>query len=268
MKSRCLPDLLLEFLERWKTQLPDYSIFFHDDDAVDKLLYQDWSESPHLHETLQCVQKGAMKIDIWRQLVVYKYGGLYTDIDVYPTTNWDDQVIAPNVSAWSVSDIQKRQSQWLFAMEPRHPIAYFTVLYGLEHVFNLGNIQKPPVVSTTGPDVMSEAYRRFGHHEKHTYGRTVSTWACTARSCARWAAVKTWWQRRGTASTNGSTRIRSTPSKNVTGREKVTILTGVAHWQKTKKRSVEHNSTVAFSGRCRDYIVALEKDKSIPHGFV
>jgi hypothetical protein len=35
-KSRCMPRDLLRTLQRWETQLPQHSIFFHDDDAVVK----------------------------------------------------------------------------------------------------------------------------------------------------------------------------------------------------------------------------------------
>lgn len=38
-KSRCLPQDLARRMEMWKHKLPNYSIFFHDDTAVNKLIY-------------------------------------------------------------------------------------------------------------------------------------------------------------------------------------------------------------------------------------
>jgi hypothetical protein len=52
---------------------------FHDDAAVDRLLYSgepeysNWRrEFPDIVKILPCVAPGAMKIDIWRVLVLWK----------------------------------------------------------------------------------------------------------------------------------------------------------------------------------------------------
>eukprot|EP00977_Amphora_coffeiformis_P004719 scaffold1007_cov176-Amphora_coffeaeformis.AAC.25 len=67
-KSRCMPPDMIDVFDEYKKRLPNYSIFFHDDDAVDRLFYdRDWSASfPHLTDTLKCAKPGAMTIDIWR----------------------------------------------------------------------------------------------------------------------------------------------------------------------------------------------------------
>ena len=104
MKSRCLPPDLAKSMDLWQEALPNYSIFFHDDDAVDRLIEQDWPEFPHLQLALNCVKnKGAMKIDVWRILVLYRYGGIYTDIDNWPTSRFREDIIEPEYSAFFFS---------------------------------------------------------------------------------------------------------------------------------------------------------------------
>ena len=56
MQSRCIPRDILMFMDRWKVLFPNYSIFFHDDDAVKRLIHQEWEEFPDLHRAMQCVQ--------------------------------------------------------------------------------------------------------------------------------------------------------------------------------------------------------------------
>ena len=86
MKLRCLPHDLFDNTERWKTALPEHSFYFHDNYTIDRLLNLPWIEFPQLKWLLRCVMyDGAMKIDIWRILILYKLGGLYCDIDMYPT---------------------------------------------------------------------------------------------------------------------------------------------------------------------------------------
>ena len=42
----------------------------------------EWPEFPGLHTVLQCIfSKGAMLIDVWRILILWEYGSIYTDID-------------------------------------------------------------------------------------------------------------------------------------------------------------------------------------------
>jgi mannosyltransferase OCH1-like enzyme len=117
MQSRCVPRDLLRTLNRWETQLPEHSIFFHDDDAVDRLLSMDWSEFPGFHEGMKCVlYRGAMTIDIWRVLMLWKYGGLYSDIDNWPEDMFTESLIPGNVSAWFLTDSHFRllSGSWLW----------------------------------------------------------------------------------------------------------------------------------------------------------
>ena len=83
-KSRCLPPDLAVATNAWKKALPYHHFFFHDDDAVDRLFQLEWTEFPQLEKYMKCVSKGAMKIDVWRILILYLYGGIYTDVDNIP----------------------------------------------------------------------------------------------------------------------------------------------------------------------------------------
>ena len=53
-----------------------------DEDAVARLVNQEWREFPNLQRALKCAaHTGTRMIDIWRVLILYKYGGVYSDID-------------------------------------------------------------------------------------------------------------------------------------------------------------------------------------------
>lgn len=203
---RCLPRDLYHAVQQWQRALPDHSLYFHDDDAVERLLVlqSNFPEFPHLHLVQHnCIRsKGAMRIDLWRLLVLYRYGGLYTDIDTLPgagmfvtnvvgkdnhkndttksntnnstTTLPDDfyyspykksqdylQNVYPHVSFVSGSDGRNRPTQWLFAMAPRHPIAYYAIHILLQNVLHMPSIKFPKVVATTGPEALREGYERY-----------------------------------------------------------------------------------------------------------
>lgn len=71
-KTRCVTPRLAAHLEKWR--LPEHSLFFHDDEAVYRLLSRHWDEFPHLAQISKCVLGGASRADLWRALVIWEYG--------------------------------------------------------------------------------------------------------------------------------------------------------------------------------------------------
>lgn len=59
-KSRCMTQAFASNIDRWKTALgAKYSIYIHDDEAVNKFIYQkEWTEFPELKEVMACITAG------------------------------------------------------------------------------------------------------------------------------------------------------------------------------------------------------------------
>lgn len=59
-KSRCMTQAFVSNIDRWKKTLGSkYSIYIHDDDAVNKFIYERvWTEFPELKEVMSCVTAG------------------------------------------------------------------------------------------------------------------------------------------------------------------------------------------------------------------
>ena len=82
-KTRCMTPPFRDNLDKWR--FPGYGFYFHDEVAMDRLLAKYWPEFPHLQWIQQhCMISGAAKADLWRLLVLWEYGGIYTDIDNAP----------------------------------------------------------------------------------------------------------------------------------------------------------------------------------------
>ncbi|GFH55421.1 hypothetical protein CTEN210_11897 [Chaetoceros tenuissimus] len=161
-KSRCLPQDIFRTVERWTDVLPNYSIFFHDDEAVERLIQQHWKEFPLLHDAVKCILfKGAMKIDLWRTLILYKYGGVYSDIDMWPSEIFTEKTIRNDLSAFFFVDGWNRPSQWFMATEPSHPIMYLSVKQIIHNLLQMKSLRKPRVVFVTGPEAVKTAYFNF-----------------------------------------------------------------------------------------------------------
>ena len=106
---------------------PEYELVFFDDDDVDRFL----CEAPSLRDglsvpTFSRVRAGAMRSDIWRLLVLRRYGGVYLDSDIsaldrLPIGRGDTAV--SGIGGWShlPSETGGVLEHWAMAFAPRHP---------------------------------------------------------------------------------------------------------------------------------------------------
>jgi len=209
-RSRCLNRDMYDALESWKKNFPSYSIFFHDDEAVDRLLlseegvYSDWRKDfPDLVEILPCVSEGAMKIDIWRVLVLYRFGGLYFDADTVPEKLTED-TINPKSSWFSLSDAWSRPTQGLFATSAGHVSCKNTLQIIAKRVLDERNIQDIDLVHVTGPQALywgwkdaivngslpeSEPHSTTLHVEGKTLRFTDGSWGQKIEDGSSWTSL-------------------------------------------------------------------------------
>jgi mannosyltransferase OCH1-like enzyme len=159
-KSRCMTKEFAENVDKWR--LKDHSLFMHDDDAMNELLNRHWPEFPQLQQIQKCLKYGgAVKADIWRALILYEYGGIYTDTDNAPN-KFNGTTIQPEDDAFFVVDIMGVPSQWFMSISPRHPLMYLlieTILYNIAWTVN--DTGRLKVIWTTGPGAVADAFRLF-----------------------------------------------------------------------------------------------------------
>ena len=114
-----LEPYMIEATETWKHNNPEYEYkYMSDMDAV-KFVKENFDEE--WFNIFINVPLGVMRGDIWRYMVVYKYGGVYTDLDTLclkPISTWMKEdynmIICPE------NDVHL--CQWTFAATAGHPI--------------------------------------------------------------------------------------------------------------------------------------------------
>ena len=87
---------------------------------------------------------------MWRYLLIWEYGGIYTDIDNCPGKDWDENTIKPTDDAYFLQEEGRFPSQWFFAASVRHPILYFTMLYALYKLTIVEDLSRNIVPLITG----------------------------------------------------------------------------------------------------------------------
>lgn len=126
-KSRCVTKKVARAIHKWQQQFPEWNYFFHDDEAVRKLLHTDFPEFPHLGIVSQnCLMHGTVTADLWRYLVLWVYGGIYADIDAVPARFASDTLSIQD-DAFFVVEQYHLLSQYFMALSPRHPLMYYAI---------------------------------------------------------------------------------------------------------------------------------------------
>lgn len=118
MKSRFVPRILKDYVETWIELNPEYEYRFFDDGDIQDFINQ---EFPEFRDGYRKISIGAMKSDFWRYLVIYKYGGVYADIDcrcINSLKNW----ISPGASWVTQLGTNRDVCQWLIISEAENPV--------------------------------------------------------------------------------------------------------------------------------------------------
>lgn len=166
-RSPCLVPALIDPVQKWKERLPDFSYYFHDDEAVLRLLTRPSLQQtfPLLREIALHCTRGAMRADLWRYIILWEYGGIYSDVDTFPTSNFTFP--SNNASAFFVLESDGLLSQYFIAIAPRHPLMFYTIQHTLQNLWKSPDPIKAFAPTTTGPRALHQGFQTFcGSHYK------------------------------------------------------------------------------------------------------
>ena len=131
---------------------PDYEYYLFDDDNALNFICTFY---PDLALIYQQTISGAIKADIWRLAVIYKYGGVYVDIDTFLTTPLQD-MIWPNASLVSGLEPSGSLHSWLLIYAPAHPIIGTALKKLTNRLKRLSNRMKTSTTSSRATTAMRE----------------------------------------------------------------------------------------------------------------
>lgn len=118
MKTNQVPVSMKNYVDTWITLNPEYEYRFYDDEDIIDFLKNDF---PDFLESYKKIKYGASKADLWRYLIIYKFGGVYADMDcrcINPLRQWIDLEAAFVTQLGINKDI----CQWLIVSVPDNPI--------------------------------------------------------------------------------------------------------------------------------------------------
>lgn len=170
------------YMEAMQTQNPDYQYLFFNDDDIDTFFLSNY---PEYYTTYQRLPVFIQKIDFFRYLAIYHYGGFYFDLDmkllqplddaicnhhlVFPVDEYIPSTMCKNERYAPICDkgLNILLGQYAFAAVPRHP--FIKLLIDTIHrnidmyvkQYRMTKNREVYVYRTTGPDFVTYLYTQY-----------------------------------------------------------------------------------------------------------
>jgi mannosyltransferase OCH1-like enzyme len=116
-----LPTQAIQCIATWKHMNPDYEYRFMDDAQMDQFVQKEMGEP--WFTMYKDMPIPVMKADLWRIMVLYVYGGVYTDIDTkcfVPIRQWAHIGDRSFIIGYESDNFHF--CNWTIAAAPKHPI--------------------------------------------------------------------------------------------------------------------------------------------------
>lgn len=119
-KNHNLPEIYKMCQTEIKRLHPDFEYRFYTDNDMDRIMKDDFAE---YYTKFNELPRMIMKIDMFRYFLMYKYGGLYTDMDYLMFKRFDilnEKVVIP-CNRENKNSTPTCLGNCIFASEPNHP---------------------------------------------------------------------------------------------------------------------------------------------------
>jgi len=152
--------LINDLINKHKSMNPDYNYYLYDDKEMDEFVNKYYNG-----EISECYNKlniTVAKSDFWRYLVLYKYGGVYLDMDSSIEKPLNELIKEEDQAIITEENNPYKYVQWALIFSKEHPILKKTIELVCDNIKN--NRFPHNILKMTGPYVYTNAINEF-HHE-------------------------------------------------------------------------------------------------------
>ena len=151
--TNVLHPLLQEKIDVFKKMNPEYKYHLYTDDDMDNFVNENFEG-----EIAECYNKlniMVAKVDFWRYLILYKYGGVYLDIDSCIEKPLNELITSEDDAIITAEGNPNLFVQWALIFSKQHPILKRTIELIVNNIKN--NSYPNDIHKMTGPTVYSTA---------------------------------------------------------------------------------------------------------------
>jgi hypothetical protein len=148
-----LHPLVKEKIDSFKMKNPEYKFHLYTDDDMDNFVNEYFpGEIADCYNKLNII---VAKVDLWRYLVLFTYGGIYLDMDSSIECSLNDLIKDEDEAIITAERNPNVYVQWALIFAKQHPILKRTIELVINNIKN--NIYPNDIHRMTGPTVYSRA---------------------------------------------------------------------------------------------------------------
>jgi mannosyltransferase OCH1-like enzyme len=157
-----------EKLDAMKALNPEYAFVLSNDEEMDAFVNREFpGEIADCYNRLNII---VAKVDFWRYLILYKYGGIYLDIDSDIRKPLRELIRDEDEAILSAEQNDFKFVQWALMFSKGHPILKKTIDFIVENISK--NLFPNDICKMTGPIVFTKAIL-YTHYE--VFGEILDT---------------------------------------------------------------------------------------------
>ena len=149
---------LLNAMKSWTKFSNEFNYYFYNNEMCEKFMKENCDNTTYNAYTM--LPMGVMKADLWRYCIIYKYGGIYSDIDticyVNPNIFINDSqlVVSPELGT-------NYFCQWTFSGAPGCPILKSIIDLSVYRILNTQIKGEHIIHYLTGPTLFSDGIEKY-----------------------------------------------------------------------------------------------------------
>lgn len=142
-----------KYIDEMKTHNPEYTHKMYTDSEMDEFVNENFKGViADCYNKLNII---VAKVDFWRYLILYKYGGVYVDMDSHINKPLRELIKDDDEAIITAENNPELFVQWALIFNKEHPILQVTIELIVNNIKN--NKYPNDIHKMTGPSVFSEA---------------------------------------------------------------------------------------------------------------
>jgi mannosyltransferase OCH1-like enzyme len=145
--------------QSWKTHFPHFKYMMWHDEDLDHLMKNDF---PEFYSMYKNYPKNIQRFDVARYFILYKYGGIYADMDYMCVKPFFNKIPHTKVS---ISESPWKEHEYLqnsLMISPRNNIFWKKVIQESINRYSTSSTRSS-IVYSTGPLLITDVYKQHKH---------------------------------------------------------------------------------------------------------
>ena len=153
-------------MKSWLKHTNNFKYYFYDDNKCDLFMKRIGGD---IYKAYQKLPIKVMKADLWRYCIIYKYGGIYADVDTICKVN--PLIFLNDALLTIVPENETHLCQWVFSAPPKSKILKEVIDLSVKRILEIKRIKGEHIIHyLTGPGVFTDGIEKYlTHHNYVTF---------------------------------------------------------------------------------------------------